>query len=135
MIHVGERTVSKIISKGISCDKSKNTYRGLVKICSNAREARNFSQCDSFLIGAFSIASTYPYFDIWNSLSKVEHEAKISKISEEQLFYLAQRGINAEQAICLLIGGFCKDVIGKLPMEFAQEANKLLELKLEGNIG
>nr|QOU10591.1 iron-sulfur cluster formation ABC transporter [Pedospumella sp. Jangsampo120217C5] len=135
MVHIGEKTVSKIISKGISCGNSKNTYRGLVKICGNAVEARNFSQCDSFLIGPFSTASTYPYFDIWNSLSKVEHEAKISKISEEQLFYLAQRGIKAEQAISLLITGYCKDVVVKLPMEFAQEANKLLELKLEGNVG
>ena len=107
----------------------------LVKICGNGVEARNFTQCDSFLRGPVATASTYPYFDIWNSLSKVEHEAKISKISEEQLFYLAQRGIKAEQAISLLISGYCKDVVVKLPMEFAQEANKLLELKLEGNVG
>jgi Fe-S cluster assembly protein SufB len=135
MIHLGERTKSKIISKGISCGFSKNSYRGLVKIASNASFSRNFSQCDSFLIGASSLACTYPYLDIWNSSSIVEHEAKISKISEEQLFYLMQRGISIEQAISLLISGFCKDVFTMLPMEFASEADKLLALKLEGTVG
>jgi Fe-S cluster assembly protein SufB len=135
MIHIGNRTKSKIISKGISCGNSKNSYRGLVKITKNAKNARNFSQCDSFLIGSTSIASTYPYLDINNSSSIVEHEAKISKISEEQLFYLMQRGINMEQAISLLISGFCKDVFTMLPMEFAAEADKLLSLKLEGTVG
>jgi Fe-S cluster assembly protein SufB len=135
MIHLGEHTKSKIISKGISCGFSRNSYRGLVKIASNAFLSRNFSQCDSFLIGSTSLAATYPYLDIWNSNSIVEHEAKISKISEEQLFYLMQRGIGIEQAISLLISGFCKDVFNMLPMEFASEADKLLALKLEGTVG
>jgi Fe-S cluster assembly protein SufB len=135
MLHLGESTKSKIISKGISCGSSKNSYRGLVKIASNASFSRNFSQCDSFLIGSSSLACTYPYLDIWNSNSIVEHEAKISKISEEQLFYLMQRGIGIEQAISLLISGFCKDVFTMLPMEFASEADKLLSLKLEGTVG
>jgi hypothetical protein len=130
-----ENTKSKIISKGISCGYSKNSYRGLVKIGANAKFARNFSQCDSFLLGAYSTASTYPYLDIWNSTSIVEHEAKISKVSEEQLFYLTQRGISVEQAVSLLINGFCKDVVNMLPMEFATEADKLLSLKLEGTVG
>ena len=135
MIHLGEKTTSKIISKGISCGFSKNSYRGLVKIGSNANCSRNFSQCDSFLLGSSSLACTYPYLDIWNSTSIVEHEAKISKVSEEQLFYLTQRGISVEQAISLLINGFCKDVVNMLPMEFATEADKLLSLKLEGTVG
>ena len=127
MIHLGEGTKSKIIAKGI--------YRGLVKIASNAIYSRNFSQCDSFLVGSSSLACTYPYLDIWNSSSIIEHEAKISKISEEQLFYLMQRGISIEQSISLLISGFCKDVFTMLPMEFASEADKLLSLKLEGTVG
>jgi Fe-S cluster assembly protein SufB len=135
MIHLAERTSSKIISKGISCGSSKNSYRGLVKIASNASYSRNFSQCDSFLIGSSSMASTYPYLDIWNSTGIVEHEAKISKVSEEQLFYLIQRGISIENAVSLLISGFCKDVFTMLPMEFASEADKLLSLKLEGTVG
>jgi Fe-S cluster assembly protein SufB len=135
MIHIGKKTTSKIISKGISCGFSKNSYRGLVKIAANAFLSRNFSQCDSFLIGEFSKACTYPYLDVWNSSSIIEHEAKISKVSEEQLFYLLQRGIGVEQAISLLISGFCKDVVMMLPMEFATEADKLLSLKLEGAIG
>ena len=135
MIHLGKKTKSKIVSKGISCGNSKNSYRGLVKISSNASYSRNFSQCDSFLIGSSSLASTYPYLDIWNSSSIIEHEAKISKVSEEQLFYLMQRGINIEQAVSLLISGFCKDVFTKLPMEFSSEADKLLSLKLEGTVG
>lgn len=135
MIHLGEKTKSKIISKGISCGNSKNSYRGLVKFGTNAFYSRNFSQCDSFLIGSSSLACTYPYLDIWNSTSILEHEATISKVSEEQLFYLMQRGITNEQAISLLISGFCKDVFNMLPMEFASEADKLLSLKLEGAIG
>ena len=135
MIHIGKQTKSKIISKGISCGNSKNSYRGLVKMSKNAKYSRNFSQCDSFLIGSNSQASTYPYLEISNSSSIIEHEAKISKISEEQLFYLMQRGINIEQAISLLISGFCKDVFTMLPMEFAAEADKLLSLKLEGTVG
>ena len=135
MIHLGSKTKSKIISKGISCGYSKNSYRGLVKIGSNANSSRNFSQCDSFLIGSSSSACTYPYLDIWNATSVIEHEAKISKVSEEQLFYLVQRGITVENAISLLISGFCKDVFTMLPMEFATEADKLLSLKLEGTVG
>ena len=135
MIHIGEKTTSKIISKGISCGNSKNSYRGLVKIGSNASYSRNFSQCDSFLIGSNSLACTYPYLDINNTTSIIEHEATVSKISEEQLFYLMQRGISLDQSISLLINGFCKDVVTMLPMEFASEADKLLSLKLEGTVG
>jgi Fe-S cluster assembly protein SufB len=135
MIHLGAKTTSKIISKGISCGSSKNSYRGLVKIGANADFSRNFSQCDSFLVGAASLACTYPYLDIGNSTATVEHEATISKISDDQLFYLMQRGINVEQALSLLINGFCKDVVTMLPMEFATEADKLLSLKLEGTVG
>jgi Fe-S cluster assembly protein SufB len=135
MIHLGEDTKSKIISKGISCGNSKNAYRGLVKVGIKAFNARNFSQCDSFLIGSNSTASTYPYLEINNSTALIEHEAKISKISEEQVFYLLQRGIHIEKAIALLINGFCKDVVNMLPMEFSTEADKLLSLKLEGSLG
>jgi Fe-S cluster assembly protein SufB len=135
MIHLGEKTKSKIISKGISSKFSKNTYRGLVKIGPNALFARNFSQCDSFLLGSHSLASTYPYLDNWNSTSIVEHEAKISKVSEEQVFYLLQRGITIDQSISLIVNGFCKEVMTMLPMEFAMEADKLLSLKLEGSVG
>ena len=135
MIHLGEKTRSKIISKGISCGFSKNTYRGLVKMGTNAQLSRNFSQCDSFLIGSSSTASTYPYLEIRNSSSIVEHEATVSKVSEEQLFYLLQRGIKLEKAVSLILSGFCQDVFTKLPMEFATEADKLLALKLEGSVG
>jgi Fe-S cluster assembly protein SufB len=135
MIHLSKKTKSKIISKGISCGSSKNSYRGLVKIGANASESRNFSQCDSFLLGSSSLASTYPYLEINNASSIVEHEAKISKVSEDQLFYLMQRGISMEQSISLLISGFCKEVLTMLPMEFASEADKLLSLKLEGTVG
>ena len=135
MIHLGEFTKSKIISKGISGGVSKNAYRGLVKIGTNASYSRNFSQCDSFLLGNTSVAATYPYLDIWNSTAIVEHEATVSKISEEQLFYLMQRGLTVEQSVSLLISGFCKDVFNMLPMEFASEADKLLALKLEGTVG
>lgn len=135
MIHLGKQTKSKIVSKGISCGFSKNIYRGLVKISPTATFSRNFSQCDSFLLGSFSTASTFPYLEVANSNSIIEHEAKISKVSEEQLFYLMQRGISSEQAISLLVSGFCKDVLTKLPMEFATEADNLLSLKLEGAIG
>jgi Fe-S cluster assembly protein SufB len=135
MIHLGKKTKSKIISKGISCGNSKNAYRGLVKIGSNAFFARNFSQCDSFLIGSSSKASTYPYLESLNSTSILEHEAKISKISDEQLFYLTQRGIDANLAVSLLVNGFCKEVMTMLPLEFSIEADKLLSLKLEGSVG
>lgn len=129
MIHIGEKTLSKIISKGISSNLSKNTYRGLVKICLNANFARNFSQCDSFILGSLSLACTYPYIDMFNYTSIIEHEAQISKLTEDQLFYLKQRGISFELAISLLINIFCKEVLNTLPMEFAAETNKLLVLK------
>jgi Fe-S cluster assembly protein SufB len=135
MIHVGKNTRSTIISKGISAGHSKNSYRGLVKALPKATNARNFSQCDSLLIGEESNANTFPYIEVKNSASKVEHEASVSKISEEQLFYFSQRGIDSDQAIGILISGFCQDVLLKLPMEFSMEADKLLSLKLEGSVG
>lgn len=135
MIHLGESTRSKIISKGISAGQSTNSYRGLVKIGPRANYARNYSQCDSLLIGNQSIANTFPYIQVQNLLSKVEHEASTSKIGEEQIFYFLQRGINIEEALCLMISGFCKEVFNELPMEFAMEADRLLNLKLEGTVG
>ncbi len=135
MLHIGSNTKSQIISKGISCGFSKNTYRGLVKIGSKAFNSRNFSQCDSLLIGKNSYANTFPYIEVANSTAKVEHEASISRIGEEQIFYFLQRGISIEKAIGLIVGGFCKDIFTKLPMEFAMEADSLLSLKLEGSIG
>ncbi len=131
MIHLGEKTISKIISKGISCGFSKNSYRGLIKMSSNAINSKNFSQCDSFLLGNCSIACTYPYIDLCNASSIIEHEAKILKINEEQLFYLMQRGISINQGIGLLLSGFCKNVFIMLPMEYALEANKLLMFNIE----
>nr|ASO75922.1 putative ABC transporter [Storeatula sp. CCMP1868] len=135
MIHVGENTKSKIISKGISAGNSRNTYRGQVKVTGKAENSINYSQCDSMLIGDKSQANTFPYIQVNNSTSKVEHEASTSKIEEEQLFYFLQRGIDLESAISLLISGFCKDVFSELPMEFALEADRLLSLKLEGSVG
>lgn len=135
MVHIGKNTRSTIISKGISAGCSKNSYRGLVKISPKAQGARNFSQCDSLLIGDNSNANTFPYIDVKNSMAKVEHEASVSKIGEEQLFYFLQRGIDPENAISMLISGFCKDVFLKLPMEFSVEADKLLSLKLENSVG
>lgn len=135
MIHVGKNTRSKIISKGISAGNSKNTYRGKVKIGPKAHKSVNYSQCDSMLIGTTSQANTFPYIEVMNSTSRVEHEASTSKIEEEQLFYFLQRGIDLESAISLLISGFCKDVFSELPMEFALEADRLLSLKLEGSVG
>ncbi len=134
MLHIGSNTKSQIISKGISCGFSKNTYRGLVKMGSKAFNSRNFSQCDSLLIGKNSYANTFPYIEVANSTAKVEHEASTSRIEEEQIFYFLQRGINIEEAIGLIVGGFCKDIFTKLPMEFALEADRLLSLKLEGSI-
>ena len=131
MIHLGKYTASEIISKGISCKNSKNIYRGLVKISANASLSKNLSKCDSFLVGSCSVASTLPYLQVSNSNSFIEHEAQISKVNEEKLFYLMQRGLNAEQAISLLIGGFCKEVLTRLPMEFAAETLNLLFLKFE----
>ncbi|HEY9897720.1 MAG TPA: SufD family Fe-S cluster assembly protein, partial [Pantanalinema sp.] len=135
MIHLGKNTRSTIISKGISAGKSSNSYRGLVKIAPGATGARNYSQCDSMLIGSESQANTFPYIDVQNQTGRVEHEASTSKIGEEQLFYFAQRGIGSEEAISMIINGFCKDVFTQLPMEFAVEATKLLGLKLEGSVG
>jgi Fe-S cluster assembly protein SufB len=135
MIHVGRNTKSTIISKGISAGYSQNSYRGLVKINPKATGARNYSQCDSMLIGDNAQANTFPYIQVQNNGAKVEHEASTSKIGEEQLFYFAQRGISPEDAISMMISGFCKDVFNQLPMEFALEADKLLSLKLEGSVG
>ena len=135
MIHVGKNTRSTIISKGISAGVSNNSYRGLVKIGAKAQGARNFSQCDSMLIGDKCGANTFPYIQVKNSSATVEHEASTSKIGEDQLFYFAQRGVGAEEAVSMIINGFCKDVFTQLPMEFAVEATKLLGLKLEGSVG
>ncbi len=135
MVHVGKNTRSTIISKGISAGKSSNSYRGLVKVNPKAEGARNYSQCDSMLIGDNAHANTYPYIQVQNNSGKIEHEASTSKIGEDQLFYFAQRGISAEDAVTMMISGFCKDVFNQLPMEFAVEADKLLSLKLEGSVG
>ncbi|MEI7968403.1 MAG: Fe-S cluster assembly protein SufB [Betaproteobacteria bacterium] len=135
MVHVGRNTRSTIISKGISAGRSSNSYRGLVKIGQTAEGARNFSQCDSMLIGDRCSASTFPYIDVRNSTAKVEHEASTSKIGEDQLFYFASRGIGQEDAVSMIINGFVKDVFTQLPMEFAVEAGRLLGLKLEGSVG
>jgi len=135
MVHIGKNTKSKIISKGISAGKSHNTYRGLVRFAPTAKNSRNFSQCDSLLIGRNCGAHTFPKIDSQNNQSMVEHEATTSKIGEEQLFYLASRGIDPEEAISLIINGFVKDVFVHLPMEFAVEASQLLGLKLEGSVG
>jgi Fe-S cluster assembly protein SufB len=135
MIHIGKNTKSTIISKGISAGKSSNTYRGLVKMGERAKGARNYTQCDSMLIGSHCRASTVPYIEVEGSSNRVEHEASTSKISEEQLFYLQQRGITLESAIALIISGFCKDVFKELPGEFAAEANQLMSLKLENSVG
>ena len=135
MIHIGKNTRSRIVSKGISAGRSENSYRGLVKIGPKATGARNFSQCDSMLIGSQCSANTFPYIEVLNRNGTVEHEASTSKIGEDQLFFLAQRGIDAEEAMSMIINGFCKDVFTQLPMEFAVEATKLLSLKLEGSVG
>jgi len=135
MIHLGNNTKSTIISKGISAGKSQNSYRGLVNISSRANNARNFSQCDSLLIGNKCGAHTFPYIETKNRTAQVEHEATTSKIGEDQIFYCNQRGIDTEKAIALIINGFSRDVLNKLPMEFAVEAQKLLEISLEGSVG
>ena len=135
MIHIGENSRSRIISKGISAGKSKNSYRGFVKVTNKAIGARNYSQCDSLLIGNLSNANTFPYISIQNSTTKIEHEASTSKIGEEQIFYFLQRGIDLEKALELMVSGFCKEIFTKLPLEFAAEADKLLTLKLEGSVG
>ena len=135
MIHIGKNTRSTIVSKGISAGRSNNSYRGLVRIAPTAAGARNYSQCDSMLIGDKSGANTFPYIQVRNPSATVEHEASTSKIGEDQLFYFAQRGIGAEAAVSMIINGFCKDVFQQLPMEFAVEATKLLGFKLEGSVG
>jgi Fe-S cluster assembly protein SufB len=135
MIHVGKNTKSTIVSKGISADESSNSYRGLVRILPRAENAKNFSQCDSMLVGNKCSANTFPYVEVQNNTAQVGHEATTSKISSDQLFYLQSRGLDTEYAVSLLINGFCKEVFKKLPMEFAVEAVKLLEMKLEGSVG
>ncbi len=135
MIHLGRNTRSTIVSKGISAGDSSNSYRGLVKVAPKATGARNFSQCDSMLIGQRCSANTFPVIEVQNRTAKVEHEATTSKIGEEQLFYFQQRGIPAEDAVSMIINGFCKEVFRELPMEFAVEATRLLSLKLEGSVG
>lgn len=135
MIHLGKNTRSTIVSKGISADQSHNTYRGLVKMAPRADGARNYTQCDSMLVGDQCSANTFPYVEVANSTAQLEHEASTSKMNEEQLFYLQTRGIAREDAINLIVNGFCKDVIKELPLEFAVEAQKLLTLKLENSVG
>ena len=135
MIHIGKNTSSTIISKGISAMKGQNTYRGLVKIHASAEGARNYSECDSLLIGSNCGAHTFPYLESKDTQGQIEHEASTSKISDEQLFYLRQRGINEEDAVSMIVHGFCKQVFSKLPMEYAVEAKALLELTLEGSVG
>ena len=135
MIHLGRNTSSTIISKGISAGQSQNSYRGLVRVSKNAEGARNYSQCDSLLLGSKCGAHTFPYMDIHNNSAVIEHEATTSKISEDQLFYCNQRGIDTEEAIGLIVNGYAKEVLNKLPMEFAIEAQKLLSVSLEGAVG
>lgn len=135
MIHIGKNTRSNIVSKGISAGRGQNTYRGLVKISKNALNARNYTQCDSMLIGDKCGAHTFPYIDIGNSTAHMEHEASTSKIGEDQIFYCQQRGLSAEDAVSMIVNGFCKEVFKELPMEFAVEAQKLLSVNLEGSVG
>ena len=135
MIHIGKNTKSTIISKGISAGKGQNTYRGGVKIMKGAQNARNFSQCDSILIGDDCGAHTFPYIDVRNPTAQMEHEASTSRIGEDQLFYCNQRGVSTEDAVSMIVNGFCKEVFNELPMEFAVEAQKLMEVSLEGSVG
>ena len=135
MIHVGKDTTSTIVSKGISAGHGQNTYRGEVKILNGADNARNFSQCDSMLIGEECGAHTFPYIDVQSPSAQMEHEASTSKIGEDQIFYCNQRGISTEDALSMIVNGFCKEVFRELPMEFAVEAQKLLEINLEGSVG
>jgi Fe-S cluster assembly protein SufB len=135
MIHLGRNTKSTIISKGISAGQGQNTYRGLVKVGKKAQDARNFSQCDSMLIGDRCGAHTFPYIEIQNPTAQMEHEASTSKIGEDQIFYCNQRGISTEDAVSMIVNGFCKEVFQELPMEFAVEAQKLLGVSLEGSVG
>jgi Fe-S cluster assembly protein SufB len=135
MIHIGKNTKSTIISKGISAGKSQNSYRGLVKVLKGAQNARNYSQCDSLLLGDKCGAHTFPYLEVDNMSAIVEHEATTSKIGEDQIFYCNQRGIDTENAISLIVNGYAKEVLNQLPMEFAVEAQKLLAITLEGSVG
>jgi Fe-S cluster assembly protein SufB len=135
MIHIGKNTRSTIVSKGISAGHGQNTYRGQVKILKSAEGARNYSQCDSLLLGDKCGAHTFPYIEVRNSTAKMEHEASTSKIGEDQLFYCQQRGISAEDAVSMIVNGFCREVFRELPMEFAVEAQKLLGVSLEGSVG
>lgn len=135
MIHIGKNTKSRIVSKGISAGKSQNSYRGLVKVMKRAENARNFSQCDSLLLGDRCGAHTFPYIEVGNNTATVEHEATTSKIGEDQIFYCNQRGLKTETAIALIVNGYCKEVLNQLPMEFAVEAQKLLAVSLEGSVG
>jgi Fe-S cluster assembly protein SufB len=135
MFHIGRNTSSTIVSKGISCGRGQNTYRGLVKVQKNAENARSYTQCDSLLIGGQCGAHTFPYIEVKNASAQIEHEATTSKIGEDQLFYCRQRGLSQEDAVSLIVNGFCKEVFRKLPMEFAVEAQKLLAVSLEGAVG
>jgi Fe-S cluster assembly protein SufB len=135
MIHIGKNTRSNIVSKGISAGYGQNTYRGLVQIGKNADGARNYTQCDSMLIGDKCGAHTFPYIEVNNSTARMEHEATTSKIGEDQIFYCRQRGLSAEDAVSLIVNGFCKAVFRELPFEFAVEAERLLSISLEGSVG
>jgi Fe-S cluster assembly protein SufB len=135
MIHLGKHTKSRIVSKGISAGFSQNSYRGLVQIAKRADSAKNFSQCDSLLLGDKCGAHTFPYLEVKNNTASVEHEATTSKIGEDQIFYCNQRGLSTETAIALIVNGYAKEVLNQLPMEFAVEAQKLLAISLEGSVG
>ena len=135
MIHLGKNTKSIIVAKGISAGRSQSSYRGLVRITPNAEGARNYTQCDSLLIGGDCGAHTFPYIESKNTSSTIEHEATTSKVSDDQLFLCQQRGIDPEKAVGMIVNGFCKEVFRELPMEFAVEAGKLLEVSLEGSVG
>jgi Fe-S cluster assembly protein SufB len=135
MIHIGRNTKSNIVSKGISAMKGQNSYRGKVHILPKAEGARNYTQCDSMLVGNECGAHTFPYIEVQNNSAILEHEASTSKIGEDQIFYLKQRGLDAEQAVSMIVSGFCKEVFKELPMEFALEAQQLLGITLEGSVG
>ena len=135
MIHLGKNTRSNVVSKGISAGRAKNAYRGLIQVGRAARDARNYTQCDSLLMGDKCAAHTFPYMEVKNPTAQVEHEATTSKISEDQLFYCMQRGLSEEDAISMIVNGFCKEVFRELPMEFAVEAQNLLNVSLEGAVG
>jgi Fe-S cluster assembly protein SufB len=135
MIHIGKNTHSTIVSKAISAGHGQNTYRGLVKVLRSAEGARNHTQCDSLLLGSDTGAHTFPYIEVKNSTAQVEHEASTSKIGEDQLFYCRQRGISEEDAVSMIVNGFCREVFKELPMEFAVEAQRLLSVSLEGSVG